>query len=142
MNTNRIKTKRLRRSITASVAAFSLGTCILSSSYATAEPTSPETLNVVEMPSVPEFGEFVGLGFKLFFEQLIGNLILGPPHPMYIIGSTTPPTKATSAKGAVPNHQIAYISSAAGTGPTGMGASLLGPKSKSDRVFPEFMLDG
>ena len=137
MNTNRIKTKRLRRSITASVAAFSLGTCILSSSYATAEPTSPETLNVVEMPSVPEFGN-VQLAVKLAFEKLIGNLILGPPHPMYIIGSTTPPTKATSAKGAVPYTVGAYLGDLVVKGTT---ASSLSTKSQLKGVSPEFLLD-
>ena len=59
MNTN--KTKQLRRSITASVAAFTFGTCVLSTSYATAAPTGAETLTVEDSAPEPEIFPFYAL---------------------------------------------------------------------------------
>lgn len=69
MNTN--KTKQLRRSITASVAAFTFGTCVLSTSYATAAPTGAETLTVEDSAPEPEayplYWLIGGVGFAVGF---------------------------------------------------------------------------
>ncbi len=66
MSTEIIQTARLRTALTASIAAFAFGTCVLSTTYAEAAPTEAEILTEEALPEEPEFWPVVAVGVGLF----------------------------------------------------------------------------
>jgi hypothetical protein len=126
MNTN--KTKQLRRSITASVAAFTFATCVLSTTYATAAPTA-ETLTVQESPEEPEIG-FLVVGLVVG-----GAFLLGIGLGYYNAGKKSPDTPSIQIPIQTPIKGIQFLKA------EGKTASSLSTKSQLSGMSPEFLLD-